>query len=57
MKHNEIIELKEKIHDLKEYLYSGVCKSCGDAALQLQFYAEKLQSILEQNDNENPSSR
>ena len=38
----EIASLKEKIHDLKEYLYSDLCKSCGEAALELDKISQQL---------------
>jgi DNA mismatch repair ATPase MutS len=38
----EIKNLQEQIHDLKEYLYSDLCKSCGDAAIEL----DKISQIL-----------
>lgn len=46
MNDQQIIELKEKIHDLKEYLYSDICKSCGEVALKLDQYIAQLENIL-----------
>ena len=42
MSQQEIQELKEQIHDLKEYLYSDLCKACGDAALALDKINNRL---------------
>jgi hypothetical protein len=42
MSKSEILELKEKVHELKEYLYSDLCKACGDAALALDKINERL---------------
>jgi hypothetical protein len=42
MSQSEISELKEKVHELKEYLYSDLCKACGDAALALDKINERL---------------
>jgi hypothetical protein len=38
----EISELRDQISDLKEYLYSDLCKACGDAALALDKINERL---------------
>ena len=42
MSQQEIQEIKEQIHDLKEYLYSDLCKACGDAALALDKINNRL---------------
>jgi hypothetical protein len=42
MSKTEISELKDQISDLKEYLYSDLCKACGDAALALDKINERL---------------
>jgi hypothetical protein len=42
MSKSEILELKDQISDLKEYLYSDLCKACGDAALALDKINERL---------------
>ena len=42
MSQQEIQQLKDQIHDLKEYLYSDLCKACGDAALSLEKINERL---------------
>ncbi len=48
MSKSEIEELKEKIHELKEYLYSDLCKACGDAALALDKINERLTKLESQ---------
>jgi hypothetical protein len=42
MSKTEISELRDQISDLKEYLYSDLCKACGDAALALDKINERL---------------
>jgi hypothetical protein len=42
MINQEIELLKEQVSDLKEYLYSDLCKACGDAALALDKINERL---------------
>jgi hypothetical protein len=42
MLNQEIQQLKDQLHDLKEYLYSDLCKSCGDAALALDKINQRL---------------
>lgn len=49
----KITDLKDKIHDLTEYLHSDICKSCGEIALRLEKYIQELQTILDQNDTNN----
>jgi hypothetical protein len=49
----EIEELKEQIHDLKEYLYSDLCKACGDAALALDKINQRLMELETQNNTAN----
>jgi hypothetical protein len=48
MSQKEIREIKEQIHDLKEYLYSDLCKSCGEAALELEKIIKKLDQLESQ---------
>jgi hypothetical protein len=43
---NKIIVLKDKIHDLTEYLQSDTCRGCGDAALQIEKYVKELSDLL-----------
>lgn len=50
MNNQDIIELKEKIHDLKEYLQSDICRSCGETVLQLDQYISQLENILKGHD-------
>jgi hypothetical protein len=42
MSKSEISELRDQVSDLKEYLYSDLCKACGDAALALDKINERL---------------
>jgi hypothetical protein len=46
----KIIEIKEKIHDLTEYLNSDICRSCGEVAIQIEKYVHEL-SLLISSDN------
>ncbi len=46
----KIIEIKEKIHDLTEYLNSDICRSCGEVAIQIEKYIHEL-SLLISSDN------
>jgi len=48
MSQKEIQEIKEQIHDLREYLYSDLCKSCGEAALELEKIIQKLDQLESQ---------
>lgn len=48
MSKKEIEHLKEQIHELKEYLYSDLCKACGDAALALEKINERLNQLESQ---------
>ena len=43
---NKIIVLKDKIHDITEYLQSDTCRSCGDAALQIEKYIKELSDLI-----------
>lgn len=43
----KILDLKEKIHDLREYLHSDICVSCGEAAIRLDNYITELQKLME----------
>ena len=47
---NKIIHIQEQIDDLKEYLHSDVCRSCGEIALKLEGYIKELSSLLNQHD-------
>lgn len=51
MSKEEIQHLKDQIHDLREYLYSDLCKACGDAALALDKINQKL---IELESKQNP---
>jgi len=42
MSKQEIEELKEKVFELKEYLYSDLCKACGEAALSIDKIYQRL---------------
>ena len=42
----KIAYIKEKIHDLTEYLQSDICRSCGDAALQIEKYVKELSDLV-----------
>lgn len=46
----KIIQIKEQIDDLKEYLHSDICRSCGEIALKLEGYIQELTSLLNKND-------
>jgi hypothetical protein len=48
MSKSEIQQLKDQIHDLKEYLYSDLCKACGDAALSLDKINQRLVELESQ---------
>ena len=48
MSKSEIQQLKDQIYDLKEYLYSDLCKACGDAALTLDKINERLTKLESQ---------
>ena len=48
MSKEEIQQLKEQISDLKEYLYSDLCKACGDAALSLDKISQRLNQLESQ---------
>jgi hypothetical protein len=48
MLQQEISELKEKIHELREYLYSDLCKACGEAALSLEKISQRLTELESQ---------
>lgn len=49
----KIIELKEKIHDLTEYLQSDICRNCGEIALQIEKYVQELSDLISSNDKNN----
>lgn len=42
MINQEIELLKEQVSDLREYLYSDLCKACGEAALSLEKINQRL---------------
>lgn len=45
---SESIEsIKEQIAELKEYLNSDICRSCGEVAIKLERYIEQLKSLLD----------
>ena len=48
MSKQEILELKEKLHELKEYLYSDLCRACGEAALSLEKISQRLNELESQ---------
>ena len=48
MSNQEIQDLKDQVHDLKEYLYSDLCKACGDAALALDKINQRLMDLENQ---------
>jgi len=48
MSKEEIHQLKNQIHDLKEYLYSDLCKACGEAALSLEKISQRLTELESQ---------
>ena len=48
MSQEEIQQLKDQIHDLREYLYSDLCKACGDAALALDKINQRLNQLESQ---------
>ena len=48
MSKSEIQQLKDQIYDLKEYLYSDLCKACGDTALALDEINERLAKLESQ---------
>jgi hypothetical protein len=48
MLNQEIQQLKDQLHDLKEYLYSDLCKACGDAALALDKISQRLNQLESQ---------
>ena len=50
IKRNKILDLKEKIRDLTEYLQSDMCRSCGYVALQIEKYVQELSDIITSND-------
>ena len=43
---HRILELKEKIHDLTEYLQSDICRSCGEVAVEIEKYTEELSKLI-----------
>lgn len=45
-----IIEIKEKIYDLTEYLHSDICRSCGEVAIQIEKYVQELALLISSED-------
>jgi hypothetical protein len=43
----QISYIKEQIAELKEYLNTDICKSCGDVAIKLEGYIKELQELLD----------
>lgn len=43
--YNNITDLKEKIHELKEYLESDICKACYQVFLEIQRYEDMLNEL------------
>jgi hypothetical protein len=43
---DRILELKEKIHDLTEYLQSDICRSCGEVAIEIEKYVKELSKLI-----------
>jgi hypothetical protein len=41
----QIKDLKEKINDLIEYLHSEACYACGEAAIQIEEYKQKIKDL------------
>ena len=48
MSKREIQELKDQVYNLKEYLYSDLCKACGDAAITLEKISQRLNELESQ---------
>ena len=46
MMSESIESIKEQIADLKEYLNSDICRSCGEVAIKLEGYIEQLKTLL-----------
>ena len=49
----KVIDLKEKIHDLTEYLQSDNCMKCGEVALRIEEYTQKLSELIFLHDTNN----
>lgn len=49
----QIVELQEKIHEIKEYLYSDMCRSCGEAAIKLEQHIKELANLISKHTTEN----
>lgn len=45
---NKILALKEEIDSLKEYLYSDVCKQCGEAVIKLENIYKELDTLMKE---------
>lgn len=50
---NKIVIIKDKIHDLTEYLQSDICRECGDAALEIEKYVKELSELVSSYDTNN----
>ena len=48
MSKSEIQQLKDQIIDLKEYLYSDLCRVCGETALSLEKISQRLNELESQ---------
>ena len=46
---DRIVALKDKIHDLTEYLQSDICRGCGEAALQIEKCVKELSELYDAN--------
>lgn len=44
----KIIQIKDQIEELKEYLNSDHCRSCEDTAIKLEKYIQELKILLDQ---------
>jgi hypothetical protein len=47
MSYEQISYIKEQIAELKEYLNTDICKSCGEVALKLEKYIAELQELMD----------
>ena len=48
MSKSEIQQLKDQIIYLKEYLYSDLCRACGETALSLEKISQRLNELESQ---------
>lgn len=49
----QILELQEKIHEIKEYLYSDICRNCGESAIKLEQYLKELANLISKHTTDN----